>query len=175
MDSVDLEPHDPRWRDRFERERDRIRDVAPDHLCGAFHIGSTAVPDLAAKPVVDVLAIYGDPASLRRAVNALLDGGYERGRDESDWKVLYRSTDDDSIVLHLRTRDSDGWRDQLVFRDYLRDNPGKRAEYERTKRVAAETHPHDVDAYTQLKEPTIRSMTERAYDEGYDEYVPDVR
>lgn len=168
---IELEPHDPAWAERFEDEREQIRETAPGGLLGVFHIGSTAVPDLAAKPVVDVLAVYRDASAMRGAARALADAGYARRRDDDDWQVLARSGGTDAVV-HLRPRDVEAWRDQLVFREYLRDSPEAREEYERAKRDAAAAHPDDVDAYTDAKEWTIEVLTERAHEAGYGDRLP---
>lgn len=174
MGDVVLEPHNAEWTGCFERERERVRSVAADGLLGVFHIGSTAVPDLAAKPVLDVLAVYADEAAMRGAASSLVDAGYVHKRDEADWQVLNRFGDV-TVVLHLRPRSADAWRDQLVFRDFLREHSRARAEYERAKRAAADAHPDDVDAYTDAKEATIRRLTERARQAGYDQRLPDRR
>ena len=173
MADVVLERHDPAWFDRFERERDRIGGAAADGLLGIFHIGSTAVPDLAAKPALDVLAVFESYDAARTTADALLADDHRLKRDDADWIVLDRIGEEYSVVIHLRPRDADTWRDQLVFRELLRENPAARAEYERAKRAAAERHPDDVDAYTDAKEPTILSLVERAYAEGYDERLPE--
>lgn len=173
MAEVELEPHDPVWRDRFECERDRIGDAAADGLLGIFHIGSTAVPDLAAKPTLDALAVFEDYAAARATADALLADGYRLKRDDPDWIVLDRIGDEYPVVVHLRPRDADTWCNQLVFRELLREDSDARAEYERAKRTAAEEHSDDVDAYTDAKEPTILSLVERAYEEGYDDRLPE--
>lgn len=169
---IELEPYDPAWADRFERERERVRETESGGLLGVYHIGSTAVPDLAAKAAIDVLAVYTDETTMRDAARALVDESYVRKRDDPDWQVLNRF-DDATVVLHLRPRGADTWRDQLVFRELLRDSPRARAEYERAKREAAAAHPEDVDAYTDAKESTIEELTARAYELGYDEYLPE--
>ena len=173
MPEILLVAHDPAWRERFERERDRIRTASGDGLLGAFHVGSTAVEDLPAKPVVDVLAVYDDYESASSAAEDLRAAGYDRQRDDPDWLVLSR-TEGSPVVIHLRPEDADRWRDQLVFREYLRENPDARAEYERTKREAAAEHPDDVGAYTDAKNETIRELEARAYEAGYGERVSEL-
>jgi GrpB-like predicted nucleotidyltransferase (UPF0157 family) len=167
-----LVAHDPAWRERFEQVRDRVRTAARDGLLGVFHVGSTAVEDLAAKPVVDVLAVFADYDAARETADAMVAGEYDRQRDDPDWLVLSR-TDGQSVVVHFRPREVDRWRDQLVFREYLRENPDARAEYEAEKRAAAADHPDDVGAYTDAKNETIRELEARAYEEGYGERVPE--
>lgn len=171
MPELHLVAHDPAWRERFQVVRERIRE-ADDDLLGVFHVGSTAVEDLAAKPVVDVLAVFGDYDAASGVADALVAGEYDRQRDDPDWLVVSR-TDGQSVVVHLRPREADRWRDQLVFREYLRENPDARSEYEEAKRAAAAEHPDDVGAYTAAKNETIRELEARAHEEGYGDRVPE--
>ena len=172
MGGVELRDIDAPWAERFERERERIRAASPVDPRGTFHVGSTAVPDLPAKPALDVLAVYPDREAFRAAVAALRDDGYYLNRDESDWVVLGRDPAGWSVALHLRPPGAEGWRDRLVLRAYLRDSAAARREYERAKRAAAARHPDDVSAYTDAKEGTIRSLTAEAWERGYDAALP---
>ena len=172
MVEVELKAHDPVWRERFERQRRRVRDVAPDGLLDVFHIGSTAVPDLAAKPVLDVLAVFEGDEPAQKTAESLAAEGYDLRRDEPEWvRLSYEG--EYSAVLHFRPREVEAWRDQMVFREYLRENSNVRAEYEREKRAAVAEHGDDVSDYTDAKEETILSLTDRAYEVGYGERIPD--
>jgi len=170
MDSIELQP-DPVWDERFATERDRIETQAGAGRCGLFHIGSTAVPDLAAKPLLDVLAVFEDYDSARETAGRLVEGAYSLRKDEPEWIQLTRSGAHDAFV-HFRPRHSDVWRDQLVVREFLRDNPAARREYERVKRSAVEDYADDPEAYTAAKDEFVRSLERRAYEEGYDEQIP---
>ncbi len=120
---------------------------------------------------MDVLAVYQDYGAARDAADALVEWGYDRRRDDPDWPVLSR-TEVEPVVIHLRPRAAETWRDHLVFRELLRDNPDARAEYERAKRETASDHPDDVAAYTDAENEKIRSLEDRAYEEGYGKCVP---
>lgn len=174
MGWIELHPYDPAWREYFESERDRIREIADDALLGIFHIGSTSVSGFLAEPVIDILAVYSTSSAVHEAKESLF-GEYRVHRDEEDRVALIwdKDEEDHSFTLHLRPRSVQGWRDQLVFRELLRDNPRARAKYERAKRTAASEYPNDGKAYTSAKEPIIQSLTEQAYEEGYDERLPD--
>jgi GrpB-like predicted nucleotidyltransferase (UPF0157 family) len=172
MGWIELHPHDPAWRDYFESERDRIRDLAGDELIGIFHIGSTSIPGLVAKPSIDILAVYSAESAIHAAKESF-PTEYRTHRDEEDRVVLIWDEEDLSFTVHLRPRDAEGWRDQLVFRELLRDDSRVREKYEGAKRAAASEYPNDGKAYTSAKEPIIRSLTERAYERGYDERLPD--
>lgn len=180
MAEVEFEPHDAVWEDRFARERHRVERVAGDEPLGVFHVGSTAIPDLPAKPTLDEVAVFADREAVRRARDALLADGFDRHRDDPDWVVLTRGVPVDGleastygVCLHLRPLDHETWCDQVVFREYLRDDARARATYERAKRAAAAAHPDDVTAYTDAKESTILSLVDEAYDRGYGSALPE--
>lgn len=183
MPYVQFEPHDPAWFDRFERVAARVETVLDAGLRNVYHVGSTAVPDLPAKPTLDAVAVFDDRSTMATGRDLLIDAGYEIHRDDPEWIVLVRSPDRDTaaapavadsfdVCLHLRPFDHRAWCDQVVFREYLRDDVRARATYDRAKRAAAESHPDDVDAYVDAKEATIRSLVEEAYDRGYVEVLP---
>lgn len=172
MTELRLVDHDPAWREEFRRVRDRIRGAGGEGLLGVFHIGSTAVEDLAAKPVVDVLAVFQEYGDARETADALVAEGYDCQRDDPDWIVLSR-TEGQPVVVHLHPRSAETWREQLLFREYLRDRPAARTEYERAKRRAVAENPDDVAAYTEAKNETIRSLVARAREAGYEDRLPE--
>ena len=173
MTRVSLQSHEAVWSEGFAAERERIeRTLSVD--CEVFHIGSTAIPDVPTKDTLDAVAVVADTDAMRSARDALLADGFGRHRDDPEWVVLTRSGSDYGVCLHLRAVAHPRWRDQVVFREYLRDDRRARARYERAKQVAAAEHPDDVSAYTDAKEPTILSLTEEAYDHGYGERIPEV-
>lgn len=172
MGWIELEPYDPTWPEYFETERERIREIAGEGLLDIYHIGSTSVPGLVAKPCIDILAVYRNQSALHQAKEGFPDE-YRVHREKTDRVVLISDGDDISYTVHLRPRDVAEWHDQLVFRELLRDNPRARAKYEGAKRTAAAEYPDDGKAYTSAKEPIIQSLTEQAYEEGYDAFLPE--
>lgn len=173
MAKINLE-RDPVLRDRFERIRTHIENASSNGFLGVFHIGSTAVPDLAAKPTVDVLAVFVGYESARETADRLASEGFAIRKDESEWIQLIRDDGRDDVFIHFRPRESDVWRNQLVFREYLRENPQARREYEQVKRAAAEHYPNDPEEYTAAKDDIVRTLERRAYEAGYDERIPDL-
>lgn len=161
---------DPYWPERYESECERIRAASSDGLLDVFHVGSTAVPDLAGKPALDVIAVYEDEDAMSGAMERLTNGDqYER---EGDSTVLIRWAKQYAVFVKLHTRDDAKVRSQLVFRDYLRENPDTRSEYEQIKREAAEAHREDLEAYTKAKSEFVSSVMDQAREEGYDERLP---
>lgn len=173
MSRLVLQHHEIAWSERFARERDHVEATVPRD-CEVFHIGSTAIPDTPTKRTLDAVAVFSDPDAMATGRDALLSAGFGRHRDDPEWVVLTLSRPAYDICLHLRPLSHPRWRDQLVFREYLRDDPRARAQYERVKRAAAAAHPDDVSAYTDAKESVILTLTEEAYDRGYGDCLPRV-
>jgi GrpB-like predicted nucleotidyltransferase (UPF0157 family) len=175
-DEVSLTGYDPRWPRLFEVERDHLRACLPADLLGRIeHFGSTAVPNLAAKPVVDLLIEVRDLREARRRIVPVLE---EQGYD-----YFWRSARDDGSDPHycwLIKRDGAGRRthhlhmvephfehwDRLLFRDWLITHPETAAEYAALKRRLAEEHPGDRIAYTRGKTAFVLEVTDRARREG---------
>jgi GrpB-like predicted nucleotidyltransferase (UPF0157 family) len=142
---VRVVPYDPSWPSLFEGERTRLeRVLAPWLSGGVHHIGSTAVPGLAAKPSLDLLAGVRDLEEARAAVQPLCAEAYEHAFHRAD-ALWFRKA---GAALHLTEPGSPLWRERLAFRDALRADPALAAEYEALKLRLAEEHPHDASAYT---------------------------
>jgi GrpB-like predicted nucleotidyltransferase (UPF0157 family) len=144
--------YDPEWPVRFDRERRLLVPLLAPWLCGGVHhIGSTAVPGLAAKPIIDMMAGVRDLAGSRPAIAVLAGHGYVHAphRREAHW--FYKSPssrrEDSTHALHLTEPGSDLWRERLAFRDALRADPALRAEYQALKLDLAGVH-EDLAAYT---------------------------
>lgn len=161
---------DPVWPDRFEEERRQIVEVSGDQLLGVFHVGSTAISGVPGKPTLDVIAVYEDEESMDTAAEALTNNGaYER---EPESTVIIRWGEDHGVFIKMHTQDDEKVHNQLVFRDYLRENPDARQQYTDVKRKAAEKHSDDLEAYTKAKSEVVSSILERARAEGYYDRLP---
>lgn len=180
MADIVLEPHDPAWLDRFDRERGRVRSAAGGALdchhpgsgfLASFHVGSTAVPGLCARPVLDVLVVCRDVDAARVTADALAGEGGECTCREPDQFRVEDGTGEYDVAFEVRPRAAAAWRDQLVFRELLREDSGAREAYERVKRDAAADH-DDPDAYDDAKETTVLALTDHAYEQGYGDRVP---
>jgi GrpB-like predicted nucleotidyltransferase (UPF0157 family) len=169
-DSVHEEPiflvdYDPAWPRLFAEERTALEAVLRLWLIGPIeHIGSTAVPGLTAKPVIDIMAPVRDLASSLRARDAIapLDYVYFPYRPDVMHWFCKPSPARRTHHLHLVPLDSPLWSDRLLFRDYLRVSPHAAAEYAGLKAALAEEHRHDREAYTDGKGDFVLSILERA-------------
>ena len=165
--SVRLVPYDSTWPLEFAAEAERI-----ERACGGMplrleHIGSTSIPGLAAKPVIDILA--GRPGNLAgsKYVDAFRQIGYEhKGACGIPGRNYFRRGTPRTHHVHLVSWSSDLWGDHLLFRDYLRLHPEVAREYETIKRELAAAYLHDREQYTDAKGPFVRSIVRRARAEG---------
>ena len=156
-DQIEIVEYDARWPDRFALESARIRHVLAEPALEIEHHGSTAVPGLAAKPVIDMLVAAGSMEMAERYAAALLEHGYEavEPRYREMWPeriVLIRREHGERMChVHLMLRGHPAWKRLLVFRDYLRAHPDVAAAYAELKRSLAAAVGRDRHAYMTAK------------------------
>ncbi len=160
MASLSIVPYDPAWPRRFERERAILERILEPWLEGGIHhIGSTAVPGLAAKPIVDMMAGVGDLEEARAAYAPLREAAYHstphRPGIAHHFSKPSPSLGDVTHGLHLTEPGSDLWRERLAFRDALRRDPALVAEYEALKLRLAAEHGAGVGGYTAGKRDLV--------------------
>jgi GrpB-like predicted nucleotidyltransferase (UPF0157 family) len=171
-DEVEIVDYDPRWPRRFALESARIRAVLAEPTLELEHHGSTAVPGLAAKPVIDMLVAVDSMARAERYAAVLIEYGYETvdRRYREIWPeriVLVRREHGRRMChVHLMLRGHPMWERLLAFRDHLRAHPDVGAEYAELKRSLAGAHGHDRHAYMSAKGEFINRITAIAMREG---------
>jgi GrpB-like predicted nucleotidyltransferase (UPF0157 family) len=159
---VEIVPYDPSWPVRFEEEEKALRQALAAWLVGPIeHIGSTAVPGLAAKPVIDIMAGVATLDASRPAIAALVGLGYCYApyRADSEHWFCKPSPAFRTHHLHLIPIGSPRWRESLAFRDYLRSHSEIAGEYEDLKRRLAVEHHFDREAYTEAKGTFVARIT----------------
>jgi len=161
---IEIVPYDPSWPQRFEAERAVLEVVLGPWLAGTVeHIGSTAVPRLAAKPVIDIMAPVRTLAASRPAIAAAMGAGYVHHpyRAEVMHWFCKPSSMQRTHHLHLVPLGSNLWHERLAFRDALRADPALAAEYAELKLRLAREFRLDREAYTDAKEPFVRRVLAR--------------
>jgi GrpB-like predicted nucleotidyltransferase (UPF0157 family) len=160
--AVLLEPYNAAWPQRFAEEADMLRQtLGPWITGGVHHVGSTAVPGLAAKPVIDIMVGVADLESSRPCIELLTSLRYCHAPYRAEvmhWFCKPRP-DHRTHHLHLVPNGSPRYVDVLAFRDYLRHHPEAAAAYEGLKRELADRYPHDREAYTEGKAHLIAELT----------------
>lgn len=158
--AVRIVAHDPGWPRRFAHERDRIVDALGPAAVRVDHIGSTSVPGLAAKPIVDIQLSVADVADEPSYLDRLLTAGYHLRVREPGHRMVRTPRRD--VHVHVCSAGSEWERRHLLFRDWLRRDTGDRAAYEQLKRQLAEQDWPDMNAYADAKGPLITEITQRA-------------
>lgn len=161
---VSIEDPDPAWAEVAVTLVSELQPRLVSWLDGRIeHIGSTAVPGLAAKPIVDVMAPVTALAATHDADSVLAATGWELVPPELDarpWRRFYVLPDGKRRLahLHLLERAHPRWRDALVFRDVLRERPDLVRSYAELKRAAAASHGDDREAYTAAKSAFVERV-----------------
>jgi GrpB-like predicted nucleotidyltransferase (UPF0157 family) len=161
---VIIRPYDPTWPAKFEIEKRVLTAVLAPWLLGPIeHIGSTAVPGLSAKPVIDIMGPVRDLPSSKPAIEALRPLSYcyfAYKPDRMHW-FCKPSPLNRTHHLHLVPFESQVWREQLAFRDCLRSDAATREAYTQLKLKLAAQFRNDREAYTEAKTEFIQAVVER--------------
>lgn len=155
---VQLKPYDARWPRLYCREAQRLRRVLGPDVTAVAHIGSTAIPGMPAKPIIDIMATVAPDASYARLEETLEWLGYAGGDPAGVPERRFYTRGNDGLKTHhlsLVPEGADYWRVQLLFRDYLR------------------RHPKTANAYADLKGDLMRQFWQSRpdYTEGKSDFV----
>ncbi len=166
---IEVLPYDARWPMLYEEARREILGVIAPYVTCIEHIGSTAVPGLAAKPVIDILVGVRNLQEATAFLPPLYPLGYTYipGHEEvfPERRYLHRIVDGKHTHhLHMVEPQSDFFRVQLLFRDYLRTHPDEAQHYAALKYHLAQHHRLDREAYTDAKTDFIQNILQKAAD-----------
>ena len=157
--SIVIVDYDPSWPGRFEVERDRVAGALGATALRVEHVGSTAVPGLGAKPIVDLVVTVEDPAD-DSIIDALESAGYELRVREPDHR-MFRTPERDVHIHVWQDSDPEVAR-HLCFRDRLRESAEDRLAYEQLKRELASRDWPDMNYYADAKAELIDAIIARA-------------
>ena len=162
-DKISIVDYDPGWPDLFLREADRLQAALGPRALSIEHTGSTSVPGLAAKPIIDILLVVRDSADEAAYLPALEAVGYVLRIREPDWYEhrMFKGPDTD-INLHVLSADCEEIDRMLIFRNWLRNNPADRDLYARAKLSLAGKDWKYVQNYADAKTEVIQEIMERA-------------
>lgn len=160
---VRLEPHDPRWEDLYRQEEVRLREALEGVLLGIEHYGSTAVPGIRAKPILDILVGVRQLGDVFQRLSELEALGYEY----APWAGVpghhvFGKGEARTHLLHVVEYGGRNWTENLYFRDQLRSAPELAAEYDALKLRLARANPDHRAAYTDGKAAFIKRVRDRA-------------
>jgi GrpB-like predicted nucleotidyltransferase (UPF0157 family) len=158
-----LSPYDPAWPAVFAREAEKIASALGAGALALHHAGSTSVPGLSAKPIIDIVLAVADSADEAAYVLQLEASGYRFAHREPEWfeHRLMRGADP-AVNLHIFTSGCAEIDRMLVFRDWLRARDDERLLYERTKQVLALRMWRSVQDYADAKTEIVSAIMARA-------------
>jgi GrpB-like predicted nucleotidyltransferase (UPF0157 family) len=162
---VELVPHNPEWSQLAEEEAKRILEQLSIPVTGVYHIGSTSIPGIKAKPILDFVIEVEDLDDIIRSTEMLGELGYiSKGEYGIPGRQFFtKDTDGErSHHLHVFQQGHPDIERHLVFRDFLRANPKAAHEYEIIKEKLAKRFPKESGSYTEAKSDFILSMDEVA-------------
>jgi GrpB-like predicted nucleotidyltransferase (UPF0157 family) len=160
---IQLDLYNPEWPDKCEDVAGRIRSALGEAFVRLEHVGSTSVPGLSAKPIIDVVLTVGDPVDEAAYVPALTAAGFTLWVREPGWfeHRLLRGVEP-SVNLHVFADSCEEVGRMLAFRDWLRSHDDDRRLYEARKRALAERTWTHVQDYADAKTEVVRAILERA-------------
>ncbi|MBS3778167.1 MAG: GrpB family protein [Candidatus Thermoplasmatota archaeon] len=170
-EEIAIVSYNPSWPRLFEKEKTFLQEILPSKLIGKIeHFGSTAVPGLSAKPIIDMLIEVNSLEETKKNIVPILEAeGYEYlwrptiGTDPPyyAWFIKRNSDGLRSHHIHMVESDSELW-NRLLFRDYLRDFPAEAKRYDTLKKSLAKRYAHDRIGYTKQKSTYIKNIMKKA-------------
>lgn len=157
--------YDSEWPRKYEVEKEKIEEILKDNCAAVYHIGSTSVPGLAAKPIIDIMAVVNSLAEADEVSDKFSQIGYEwlgefgiagrrylrKGGDERTHQIhIFRADDHNNISRHL------------AFRDYLCSHEKEREEYAALKKELAKRFPYDIEGYCDGKDEFVQKIEAEA-------------
>ncbi|MFJ4030249.1 GrpB family protein [Paenarthrobacter sp. NPDC089989] len=157
---LELKMYDDQWPAKYVDHERRIKAALGKQAIEVEHIGSTSVPGLAAKPVIDILVTVREITAEAEYLDALVAAGYELRVREPGHRMVRTPSKD--VHVHVLEDGDPAVDDYLLFRNRLRTDPGDRALYEETKRALLSRSWADMNAYAEAKTGVISAIKARA-------------
>lgn len=161
---ITIVEYDPQWPSLYDAERDRVQAALGDVAARIEHFGSTAVPGMAGKPIVDLLVGVADLPSASAHIPSLEALGYENfGEIFLPGRVYLRRRGPPHFNIAMTLEDGPFWETQITVRDFLRTHPAEVVAYSQSKRAAYDGGARLFSTYSQGKAPYLAGLLERAW------------
>lgn len=164
-EQIHISPYDPSWPSKFNNEKKLIEKTLGTWIVGGVHhVGSTSVPELSAKPIIDIMVGVQDLEQAKSCIDLLAKIQYQffPYKPEIMHWFCKPSLEHRTHHLYLMKPNSNAWNERIAFRDYLRTHPQIRQEYETLKFALAEKFKNDREAYTDAKTEFIQKIVKEA-------------
>ncbi len=166
MKRIEVVPHNCAWREAFEAEAELVAGALGDNAVAIHQIGSTAIPGIYAKPVIDILVEFADITVLEAANERMEQLGYEvMGEFGIPGRRYFRKDDKDGVrthQIHAFPANSEQVTRHLAFRDYMIEHPERAKAYSELKRKLAAEHPESMNEYMDGKDAFIKETIQMA-------------
>jgi len=166
MRKVEVVPHDPRWQELFVIESRRVMEVLGPNAIAIHHIGSTAIPSIYAKPIIDLLVEVSNLAKVDNCNASIESLGYiamgEFGIPDRRYFRKDNQTGIRTHHVHAFLSGSEQVKRHLAFRDYIIAHPEDARRYSDLKRRLAKEYPTDIDGYMDGKDSFIKAIDKKA-------------
>lgn len=167
--SINIVDYNPNWKSIYEEEKSLITNAMGDVLVAIEHIGSTAVPGLSAKPIIDIMVGVEDIDGVEECIEPLAGIGYKYIPDYEDEiperRYFNKGSQNNHKHLHIVEIMSEFWEEHILFRDYLRTNPEVATRYSELKSFLAEKFKDERELYNSGKTGFIKSVVKMAREE----------
>ena len=178
-DGIDIVPYDDKWPQMAELEIAKLREFIPDqHLIDIQHVGSTAIPGMLAKPIIDIQIVVDSLLNIKKiAVEALENIGYVYWREDPDPEKMFFVKgmppfgDKRTHHVHIIEPHSKRGQHRIIFRDYLIAHPEAAQEYGQLKIKLSQQYTYDREQYTDAKTQFINEILKKAGDKQFDAMV----
>ena len=158
---INLVPYDCSWAASFQVEQTKIRSVLSNHAIAIHHVGSTAVPHICAKPIVDILVVIDDIHCVNKYNFQMIRMGYEARGEYGITRRRYFTKTENRIRthnIHIFQSDHPDSTWLIAFRDHLLENKADAVAYDKVKRNSASKYKFDIDLYVSEKRQFIESI-----------------
>lgn len=160
-----VEDYNPAWPEMYRQEAMWMKSILKENCVEIHHIGSTAVPGLAAKPIIDIMAAVRELSDVDKKCSLFEEAGYEylgefgiRGR-----RYLRKGGDERTHQVHIFSEnDTENLIRHLAFRDYMRSHAEEREQYAALKKELAQKYPYDIDDYCDGKDAFVKKIEKQA-------------
>jgi len=162
---VVLAPYDPSWKEKFEKEKKLIRATIGQWITGSVnHVGSTAIPGLSAKPIIDIMVGVANLENARPCIELLSKIGYQYYPYHTEYMhwLLKPSPEHRTHHLHIIAVSHQQYKARLAFRDYLLTHSKARNDYEKLKTTLAKKYRNDRETYTDAKTQFVKNIVTKA-------------
>jgi GrpB-like predicted nucleotidyltransferase (UPF0157 family) len=163
--TVKLVKHNPKWRQIFKREEKKIRKIFGQEALDVQHIGSTAIPGILAKPIIDIALIVSSLKRAKQNISKFKKIGYELKKNDTKKERLFFTKGPENNrthYLHVGEAGSGYAEDMILFRDYLRNNKTAARKYSELKKKLAKEYQERREIYTAKKEKLVKEMVKKA-------------